>query len=236
MSKLQFAIIGYGNIGQRHAHHIMHHQDAILKAVCEVPLFEKPVDILQEVPFYDHIETMLENEEIDIVNVCTPNYLHHPHTLLALQHRKHVVCEKPMALSTAECDEMIRCAETNDRQIFVVKQNRFNEPVQQVKRLMESNQLGTIFFINVNCFWNRNEHYYQESLWRGKKKEDGGCLFTQFSHFVDILFYLFGDFEACQGIIKNFNHPYIEIEDSGSFLIQTKRRSHCQFQFLDLQP
>ncbi len=231
MSKLQFAIIGYGNIGQRHAHHIMHHQDAILKAVCEVPLFEKPVDILQEVPFYDHIETMLENEEIDIVNVCTPNYLHHPHTLLALQHRKHVVCEKPMALSTAECDEMIRCAETNDRQIFVVKQNRFNEPVQQVKRLMESNQLGTIFFINVNCFWNRNEHYYQESLWRGKKKEDGGCLFTQFSHFVDILFYLFGDFEACQGIIKNFNHPYIEIEDSGSFLMQTKDGAIVNFNF-----
>ena len=231
MSKLKFAIIGYGNIGQRHAHHIMQHEDAVLKAVCEVPLFEKPVHFPQEVSFYDNIEIMLANEEIDIVNVCTPNYLHHPHTLLALRHKKHVVCEKPMALSTRQCDEMIQCAEEHGRSVFVVKQNRFNEPVQQVKRLIEKNLLGKIFLINVNCFWNRNEYYYHESLWRGKKNEDGGCLFTQFSHFVDILYYLFGDIEECKGIVKNFNHPYIQIEDSGSFFMQTKEGAIVNFNF-----
>jgi hypothetical protein len=174
---------------------------------------------------------MLANEEIDIVNVCTPNYLHHPHTLLALRHKKHVVCEKPMALSTRQCDEMIQCAEEHGRSVFVVKQNRFNEPVQQVKRLIEKNLLGKIFLINVNCFWNRNEYYYHESLWRGKKNEDGGCLFTQFSHFVDILYYLFGDIEECKGIVKNFNHPYIQIEDSGSFFMQTKEGAIVNFNF-----
>jgi predicted dehydrogenase len=196
-----------------------------------VPLFEKPVHFPHEVSFYDNIETMLANEEIDIVNVCTPNYLHHPHTLIALREQKHVVCEKPMALSTRQCDEMIQCAEEQGRSVFVVKQNRFNEPVQQVKRLIEKNLLGKIFLINVNCFWNRNEYYYHESLWRGKKNEDGGCLFTQFSHFVDILYYLFGDIEECKGIVRNFNHPYIQIEDSGSFFMQSKEGAIINFNF-----
>ncbi len=223
--------MGYGNIGKRHAHHILQHKDAILKAVCDLPLFEKPVGLPEEVSFYTDIETMLAKEEIDIVNVCTPNYLHHPHTLMALKHKMHVVCEKPMALSTMECEEMIQSAEENDRQVFVVKQNRFNEPVQQVKKLIENNQLGRIFLINVNCFWNRNEHYYNESLWRGKKKEDGGCLFTQFSHFVDILYYLFGDILDCKGILNNFNHPYIEVEDNGSFIMKTMDGAIVNFNF-----
>ena len=231
MSQLKFAIIGYGNIGKRHAFHISEHNDAILKAVCEVPLFEKPVDFPKDVNFYDNINTMLANEEIDIVNVCTPNYLHHTHTLLALKNKKHVVCEKPMALSTAECNEMIQVAELNNKSIFVVKQNRFNEPVQQVKKLIEKKSLGKIFFVNVNCFWNRNEYYYHESIWRGKRNEDGGCLFTQFSHFVDILYYLFGDIKDCKGIVKNFNHPYIEIEDTGSFFMQTLEGGIVNFNF-----
>lgn len=231
MNQLKFAIIGYGNIGKRHAHHIMQHPDAILKAVCEVPLFEKPVDFPEDVAFYDNIPHMLSTEKIDIVNVCTPNYLHHPHTLMALQHQYHVVCEKPMALSTQQCDEMIASALRYQKTIFVVKQNRYNEPVQQVKKLIEKGSLGNIFFININCFWNRNEYYYHESVWRGRKNEDGGCLYTQFSHFVDILYYLFGDIEDCKGLIKNFNHPYIEIEDCGTFLMKTKEGAIVNFNF-----
>jgi len=80
MSILKVAIIGYGNIGKRHAHHILHHTDAVLKAVCEVPLFDKPDNFPEGVSLYDDIERMLVQEDIDIVNVCTPNYLHHPHT------------------------------------------------------------------------------------------------------------------------------------------------------------
>lgn len=231
MSILKFAIIGYGNIGKRHAHHILHHTDAVLKAVCEVPLFDKPDNFPEGVSLYDDIERMLVQEDIDIVNVCTPNYLHHPHTLMALTYNKHVVCEKPMALSTSECDDMIQCAEEHNRSVFVVKQNRFNEPVQQVKKLIENNQLGKVFLVNVNCFWNRNEYYYQESAWRGKKTQDGGCLFTQFSHFVDILYYLFGDIQDCNGMLNNFSHPYIEIEDNGIFIMKTGCGAMVNFNF-----
>jgi predicted dehydrogenase len=174
---------------------------------------------------------MLQDENIDVVNVCTPNYLHHPHTMLSLQYKKHVVCEKPMAISVSQCNEMIEAANENEKTIFVVKQNRFNEPVQQVKKLMNENVLGNIYFINVNCFWNRNEYYYNESNWRGKKELDGGCLFTQFSHFIDILYYLFGEIKNVQGLIKNLNHAYTEVEDSGSFVMETINGAIVNFNF-----
>jgi predicted dehydrogenase len=103
--------------------------------------------------------------------------------------------------------------------------------VQQVKKLMNENVLGNIYFINVNCFWNRNEYYYNESNWRGKKELDGGCLFTQFSHFIDILYYLFGEIKNVQGLIKNLNHAYTEVEDSGSFVMETINGAIVNFNF-----
>lgn len=231
MSKIRFGIIGYGNIGKRHARHILEHPEAELRAICEVPLFEKPIDLPGEVAFYDQIERMLQEKELDVVNVCTPNYLHHPHTLLALGHKKHVVCEKPMALSSIHCEEMIAAANASERSVFVVMQNRYNEPVQQVKRLLDQHALGRIYIVNINCFWNRNEYYYLENIWRGKKNTDGGCLFTQFSHFVDILYYLFGDFNGCRGIMKNYAHPYIEIEDTGSFVMEASNGAIINFNY-----
>jgi UDP-N-acetyl-2-amino-2-deoxyglucuronate dehydrogenase len=231
MKEVNFAVIGYGNIGKRHCQHILQHPQARLKAVCELPLFEKPVDFPKEVAFYDNLKKMLEQETFDVLNVCTPNYLHRQHTIQALEHGKHVVCEKPMAMSTNECDQMIAAANAGKRIIFVVKQNRYNEPVQYVKKLIENNALGRVFMVTVNCFWNRNEYYYHESIWRGKRREDGGCLFTQFSHFVDILYYLIGDIQQCRGVIKNYNHPYIETEDTGSFLMQSNDGALINFNY-----
>ena len=231
MNKVKFAIIGYGNIGTRHALHIQQHPDAELVGICEIPGFIFPTDIKKEIALHHDIDQMLRDVDIDVVNVCTPNYLHHPHTIAFLHAGKHVVCEKPMAVSSQQCEEMIEAAQVEDKTIFVVKQNRYNEPVQQVKKLLAENVLGSIFLINVNCFWNRNETYYHASEWRGKKDKDGGCLFTQFSHFVDILYYLFGDIKNCMGIVKNLFHPYNEIEDNGSFVMETIQGAIVNFNF-----
>ncbi len=231
MSKIKFAIIGYGNIGKRHAHHILANHEAELTAICEVPEFTFDVSMPAGIKTYHDIELFLKDCDADVVNVCTPNYLHHLHTIKALQSGRHVVCEKPMAISSTQCEEMIAVAEKMQKTIYVVKQNRYNEPVQQVKKLLDTQTLGEIYFVNVNCFWNRNEYYYNESEWRGDRQMDGGCLFTQFSHFVDILYYLFGDIKHCKGIIKNFNHSYIEIEDTGSFFMQTKQGAIVNFNF-----
>lgn len=228
MNKIKFGVVGFGNIGKRHVQHILNNEEAQLVAICDEKSIEEKID---GVHYFTSLETMLQEENIDVVNVCTPNYLHHAHTILSLQYKKHVVCEKPMAISVAQCNEMIEAAAENAKTIFVVKQNRFNEPVQQVKKLMNENGLGNIYFINVNCFWNRNEYYYNESNWRGKKHLDGGCLFTQFSHFIDILYYLFGEIKNVKGLMKNFNHAYTEVEDSGSFVMETTQGAIVNFNF-----
>ena len=228
MNKIKFGVVGFGNIGKRHVQHILNNEQAHLVAICDEKIIEEKIE---GVRYFTSLEAMLQDENIDVVNVCTPNYLHHPHTMLSLQYKKHVVCEKPMAISVSQCNEMIEAAIENEKTIFVVKQNRFNEPVQQVKKLMNENVLGNIYFINVNCFWNRNEYYYNESNWRGKKELDGGCLFTQFSHFIDILYYLFGEIKNVQGLIKNLNHAYTEVEDSGSFVMETINGAIVNFNF-----
>lgn len=231
MTKIKFAVIGYGNIGKRHVHHILANPDAELVGICDLHPEKILGEELKSIPVYTHHLDLLKHTNADVVNVCTPNYLHSIHTIDALNMGKHVVCEKPMATSVAECQLMIEAAEKNTKTIFVVKQNRYNEPVQQVKKLLDEGKLGSIFFVNINCFWNRNEYYYNESAWRGKKREDGGCLFTQFSHFVDILYYLFGEVESSVGVIRNFNHPYIEVEDNGSFVLQSKAGGIINFNF-----
>src|SRR5690606_19794330 len=142
---------------------------------------------------YSDLAIMLTEIRPDVVCICTPNDLHCIHAVAALQAHCHVVVEKPMALSVAECDQMIAAALAGKRHIFAVKQNRYNPPVAAVKELVDRQQLGRVLMAQVNCFWNRRDQYYTQSAWRGRKNRDGGCLFTQFSHFVDILYYLLGD-------------------------------------------
>lgn len=231
MDKIKFAIVGYGNIGKRHAQHILANPNAELVGICDIDKSKFDDKQIETIPTFLNFQEFLNRCKADVVNVCTPNYLHHLHTTASLNEGFHVVCEKPMALSSTECDEMIDAANKAHKTIFVVKQNRFNEPVQQVKKIILENVLGKIFFINVNCFWNRNEYYYNESNWRGKKLKDGGCLFTQFSHFVDILYYLFGDVVPIRGIVNNLNHPYIEVEDNGSFVMTNPNETIINFNF-----
>lgn len=230
-SPIRFAIAGFGNIGRRHATHILQQEQAQLVAVCDIN-----TTVQDKAPrgaaFYTDVATMLEQAQPDVLCVCTPNYLHEPHTLLALNHGVHAVVEKPMAMSVAECDRMIEAAERNNRIIFAVKQNRYNPPVQAVKQLIAEQALGRIFLVQVNCFWNRGDAYYAESPWRGKKALDGGCLFTQFSHFVDILYYLNGPVDKVTGMVHNYAHQHnTEFEDTGSFVMQGRNGSTINFNF-----
>ena len=231
MEKVRFLIIGFGNIGRRHADHIRHNPSAELVAVCDV----KPVGmglIPAGVSVYADAATMLKDVDADVVCVCTPNYLHEQHTVMSLDAGYNVVVEKPMALSVAECDRMIAAAQRTGNKIFAVKQNRYNPPVQAVKQLLRKNELGNIFLVQVNCFWNRGDAYYAESEWRGRKAKDGGCLFTQFSHFVDIMYYLNGSVESAVGTIKNYAHRHnTELEDTGSFVLKASNGAIVNFNF-----
>jgi predicted dehydrogenase len=216
---LQFAIIGCGNIGKRHAEQIR--SVGKLLAVCDT-VRSKAEEIGNKftATIYTDIEELLTKEKPDVVVICTPNGLHASHTILSLQAGCHVLCEKPMAINSGDCHLMISAAEKAGRQLFVVKQNRFNPPVAAIKKLLDEKKLGNIYSIQLNCFWNRDDRYYKDS-WKGTQSLDGGTLFTQFSHFIDLLYWMIGDVKQVKAFRKNFAHRNsIEFEDTGVVILE----------------
>jgi UDP-N-acetyl-2-amino-2-deoxyglucuronate dehydrogenase len=221
MNKLKFAIVGCGRIATRHAEHI--NRLGLLQAVCDI-VESRAKELGQKygAKVYDDYVKMLENEaDLDLIAVCTPNGLHAEHSIRAFRHGFHVLCEKPMAISVIDCGEMIKEAEKANKRLFVVKQNRYNPPVQAIKRALDESRMGKIFSLQLNCFWNRNVEYYKQSDWKGTKKLDGGTLFTQFSHFIDLLYWMFGDIKEVKAITRNLNNERnIEIEDTGVVILE----------------
>ncbi len=216
--KIKFAVIGCGHIGKRHAEMISRNADSELVALCDVLPKEKlGLDAYPAVPFFNSVEAMLSSGiDMDVVSVCSPNGLHAAHAMNVLDAKKHVVCEKPMALKKSDCEEVIHKALQAHRQVFCVMQNRYSPPAEWLKELVESKKLGDIYMVQLNCYWNRDERYYKAGTWKGKKDMDGGVLFTQFSHFIDMMYWLFGDIKNVQALFSNFNHQKnTEFDDSG---------------------
>ena len=212
---MKFAIVGCGRIAQRHAAHI--DRLAQLTAVCDVDEARaNQLAARYHAKAYREIGEMLDaNPDVEVVAVCSPNGLHADHTIRAIRAGCHVLCEKPMALTVQDCGAMIAAAEQAGKCLFIVKQNRFNPPVVAVKKMLEEGRLGEIYSVQLNCFWNRDDEYYRNS-WKGTKDLDGGTLFTQFSHFIDLLYWMIGDVEAVRGFCGNFHHQgIIEFEDTG---------------------
>ena len=215
--RVKFAVVGCGRIGKRHAEMIDRHPEAELVALCDVA----PHESLQlgdyQVPFYARIEDLLSADlGPDAVAICTPNGTHAALSLQALQARCHVVCEKPMALTKADCEAMIFKALQVSRQVFCVMQNRYSPPSVWIKEMIDQRRLGDIFLVQIDCYWNRDDRYYQPGSWKGTADLDGGTLFTQFSHFVDIMYWLFGDITNIHAVLRDFAHQTTtEFEDSG---------------------
>lgn len=204
---IKVGIIGYGRIGKRHAGHIQNTDQLELKFVCDN--VEKNVD-------YRSIEDIPDsNDNTSLVSICSPNGLHSSHALAMLTKGYNVLIEKPMTLNFQEALSVIDLAEQKNRRVFVVKQNRFNPPVQIVKDLIDSNRLGEILSFGLSCVWNRNADYYLNS-WKGSLDLDGGTLYTQYSHFIDLLLWMFGPMEKSNGFkAKSSITRDIEFEDSG---------------------
>lgn len=215
--KIKFAIIGQGHIGKRHAEMVRRNSEAQLIAVCDTAPKENLGLSNLEVPFYSSIEELLASgHEIDVVSVCTPNGLHAKHSLLALENKMHVVCEKPMALHKADCEALIYKALQMHKNLFCVMQNRYSPPSVWIKDVIENKIIGDVFLVQLNCYWNRDDRYYKPGNWKGNNELDGGTLFTQFSHFIDIMYWLFGDIKDIQAKFNDFTHKHsTEFEDSG---------------------
>jgi UDP-N-acetyl-2-amino-2-deoxyglucuronate dehydrogenase len=216
-STVKFAVIGCGHIGKRHAEMIKRNPEAELVAICDVLPADKVNTAQFSVPLYATLAEMFAaHSEIEVVNIATPNGFHCEHALEALEARKHVVIEKPLALSKADAEKVIFKALQVHRQVFAVMQNRYSPPSVWIKDMVESGKLGKIYMVQLNCYWNRDNRYYKPGSWHGHKELDGGTLFTQFSHFIDILYWLFGDIHNIKSRFYDFNHGELtDFEDSG---------------------
>lgn len=217
---IKFAIVGCGRIAQRHAEHIS--KRGQLVAVCDVveDKAQQLANTYGAKAFISYADMLATEPSIDVIAICSPNGLHAQHAIDGLKAGFHVLCEKPMGLSVKECGEMIQAAERANKRLFAIKQNRYNPPVAAVKEIIDAGKLGKVTSIQLSCFWNRNTDYYANS-WKGTKDLDGGTLFTQFSHFIDLLYWLIGDVEEVAAYMGNFAHEgIIEFEDTGVVIMK----------------
>ena len=223
-NKIKFGIIGCGRIAERHAEHIS--KFGILSSVCDIVAdkADKLADKHQAKVYYS-VEEMLAGGECDVISVCSPNGLHATHSIMALNAGFHVLCEKPMAINSHDAGEMLQVAERNNKRLFVIKQNRFNPPVAAIKQAIDQGRFGKIFSVQLSCFWNRNFEYYANS-WKGTKELDGGTLYTQFSHFIDLLYWLIGDIKSVKAFADNFAHKdVIDFEDTGVVILRFRNNA-----------
>ena len=216
-NKIKFAIVGAGHIGKRHAEMVSRNNEAELIALCDVKSQEELNTAQYNVPLYKSIEELLKNHpDIDVVNIWTPNGLHSDQAIVAIENNKHVVVEKPIGLSKNKCEGVIFKALEKHKYVFAVMQNRFSPPSIWLKDIVSNKVLGDVFMVQVNCYWNRDDRYYKKDGWKGSQDLDGGTLFTQFSHFIDIMYWLFGDIKNIQGKFNDFTHKEsTDFEDSG---------------------
>ncbi len=231
VTPLHFALIGCGRIASRHAEQMM--RAGKLVAVCDI--IPERADALAAqyncTAFYSVDDLFAANTSAHVAAVCTPNGLHAAHTIAALEAGMHVICEKPMAIHSADCKAMMDAATQRGKKLFVVKQNRFNPPVAALKEVVHKEMLGAILSLQLNCFWNRDAAYYKDS-WKGTMAMDGGILFTQFSHFIDLLYWIFGDIKILAATTLNMAHKgVIEFEDTAVVTIQLNNGApgsiHC---------
>ena len=233
MNEIRFAVVGVGHIGKRHAEMVHRQEGCRLVALADV----RGVDACGydgNEPFYTNLGDLLaeHGSELDVLTVCTPNGLHAEHALAGIERDLHVVIEKPMALNRQDGEQVLHAALARGKQIFCVMQNRFSPPSVWLKELIDAGTLGKIHMVEIQCFWNRDDRYYGKIPWKGTRELDGGTLFTQFSHFVDIMYWLFGDIHRIQSRFADFAHAHnTAFEDSGLVTFEFVRGGMGCFNF-----
>ena len=215
--RIRFAVVGCGHIGKRHAEMITRDEKAELVALCDIRPKEELGVEAYPVPFAKNLEELLKiASDVDVINICVPNGLHAEMAIKAIEAGHHVVIEKPMALTLADAERVIYTSLRYRKQVFCVMQNRYSPPSVWIKEMVDSGKLGQVYMVQLNCYWNRDERYYKPGGWHGDARLDGGTLFTQFSHFIDIMYWLFGDICDIQARFADFNHKGLtDFEDSG---------------------
>lgn len=224
MNKLNFALVGCGRISTKHIEALAEIPEARLVAVCDI--VEEKAKIAAEkaggVPYYTSYDEMLAKENIDIVNILTPSGLHPVHTIdIVKKYKKHIVCEKPMALKLEDADEMISTCDENGVRLFIVKQNRYNLPVQKLRKALEAGKFGKLVMGTVRVRWCRPQKYYDADAWRGTWELDGGVITNQASHHIDLLEWMMGEPVSVMAKTETYL-ANIETDDTAAAIIKFK--------------
>lgn len=220
----RIGLVGCGRISKNHFDAIRKVDGLSLAAVCDTDAERaRRAGEEQGVPAYRTLDDMLRASDdeapFDVVVVCTPSGLHSAHGSAAARAGKHVVTEKPMAISLTQADELVHACDEAGVQLFVVKQNRLNPPVQLLKRAVDKGRFGRIYMANVTVRWQRPQEYYDAEPWRGTWEFDGGAIMNQASHYVDLMQWLVGPVESV--LAKTATQARrIEAEDSGVGLVK----------------
>jgi len=221
MEKLRFALVGCGRIVSKHADSLKNHlKNAELVAVCDV-IKEKAelVGRKYNVNYYTNYDEMLSKENVDVVTVLTESGNHAKHTIdIVKKYKKHIVVEKPMALTLNDADEMINICDLHNKKLFVVKQNRYNLPVVKLREAIDSGRFGKIIMGTVRVRWCRTQEYYDQDKWRGTWALDGGVFANQASHHIDLLEWMLGEPISVYAKSKKYLVD-IEAEDTGVAII-----------------
>jgi UDP-N-acetyl-2-amino-2-deoxyglucuronate dehydrogenase len=209
---LHFAIVGCGHIAEKHAKAIAATRGARLAAVCDTNPDRLRPYRSRGINGYRNLTDLLRNEEIDVVNICAPSGYHAELAVEAAQAGKHIIVEKPMALTLEDADRIIEACDQNNVKLSVVHPNRFRPAVMELKKAVDTGRFGKLSHANATVRWNRNQAYYDKDAWRGTKSLDGGVLMNQAVHILDLLIWLMGDVEEVSGFYAT-RLRHIEAED-----------------------
>ena len=222
---INFALVGCGRISKRHSELLGEDQiaGAQLVAVCDKIVSKaKVIADKYSIPVYSCLHDMMKAEKIDVVVVLTESGLHAQHTIELAPYGAHVVVEKPMALTLDDADAMIEACDKHGVKLFVVKQNRFNVPIVQLRKALDQGRFGKLIMGTVRVRWCRPQAYYDQDSWRGTWAYDGGVLTNQASHHVDLLEWMMGDVES---VFAKGKHALADIEAEDTAVVILKFRN-----------
>lgn len=212
---VRVAIVGCGRISGSHISAIDKVDGLELVAVADVEIERaRELGASQGIPAFRTLEELLAGVDCDVVAVCTPSGLHPAHGIIAARAGKHVVTEKPMAISLADADALVQACDAAGVHLFVVKQNRLNPPIQLLRRAVDKGRFGRIYLANTTVRWTRPQEYYDAAPWRGTWEFDGGAIMNQASHYVDLIQWLVGPVESVVAKTATLARR-IETEDTG---------------------
>lgn len=222
---LKFGLVGCGRIAKRHSELLGNNEieNASLLAVCDTDIDKaKNIGDRFSIPYYTDMDEMMENEDIDAVSVLTESGYHAKHVINLAKHGKHIIVEKPIALTLDDADAMINACDKNGCKLFVVKQNRFNVPVLKLKEALDKNRFGKLVIGTIRVRWSRDQAYYDQAWWRGRWDMDGGVLTNQASHHVDLLEWMMGDVES---VFARSTTALVDIEAEDTAVVTLKFKS-----------